>query len=587
MAYLDPGLVEDRLAETQGNAANDDRDDPFHDENWAYEDVLEHPKINTRGRDATDTPFEPSTSKTYAGSRNIPPEVKSYGQFLDLYFTDDIIQHFVENTNSYVARQEKPVWLPDQNIDALELKRFFGAILYMGIVQRPELKKYWEKSYYGDSFMKKLFGRDRFLAILYNLHWFDASEMSDEERQRRNREDGFWVLEDFYEALRLNFMKYFECGRFLSIDEMTIFFKGRHRCKCYNPNKPNKWHFKAYCLSDAATGYTWNFFHYRGKDERRPANQSATLYPVLKLTEEPDLYRKDHIVYHDNWYTQLDGIIALKLPPRKMDVCGTVKANKKGLPKSSIFKKTGAGAKNRGTIECRSIVSPEGVQIYFTAWADNKPVHMLSTWKPNYTMVTRRVKEQRTGVFKEIVIPRPTTTGSYNQGMGGVDNGDQKASYYNPRLRTKRWMNRKICHWLIQAAINAHILYKDHTNTEMTILDFFIGIISDWCGFEAELSNEGDYDGDVEDSQTAYSRHHMSTWDKLAHVRLQGEHYPLRFERTKGSETEPGIDGRGQCKICRMKSMFKCDKCDVWLCIQSNTRETCWKHFHSAENLKS
>jgi starvation-inducible DNA-binding protein len=36
-----------------------------------------------------------------------------------------------------------------------------------------------------------------FLDILYNLHWFDASEICDEERQRRDREDGFWAIEDF------------------------------------------------------------------------------------------------------------------------------------------------------------------------------------------------------------------------------------------------------------------------------------------------------------------------------------------------------------------------------------------------------
>jgi hypothetical protein len=45
--------------------------------------------------------------------------------------------------------------------------------------------------------MKKLFRRNRFLDILYNLHWFDASEICDEERQRRDREDGFWAIEDF------------------------------------------------------------------------------------------------------------------------------------------------------------------------------------------------------------------------------------------------------------------------------------------------------------------------------------------------------------------------------------------------------
>ena len=132
--------------------------------------------------------------------------------------------------------------------------------------------------------------------------------------------------------------------------------------------------------------------------------------------------------------------------------------------------------------------------------------------------------------------------------------------------------------------------------TEMSILDFFIGIISDWCGSEAELSaNEVDYEGDVDnaddrdmddDGVQDFSRHHISSWsNKLRHIRLKGQHFPIRFERTKTTEDEKGIDGRGPCKLCHKKTMFKCDRCNIWLCIQSNTKETCWKHFHSDENL--
>jgi hypothetical protein len=112
--YLDPGLIEDRLAENLAQTGNDDPDDPYHDEKWAYEDVIEQPKIHTRERNEVDAPFEPSTSKTYAGSRNLSPEIISQGQFLDLLFTGDIIQHFVENTNSFVSQ---PVWLPKDNVD--------------------------------------------------------------------------------------------------------------------------------------------------------------------------------------------------------------------------------------------------------------------------------------------------------------------------------------------------------------------------------------------------------------------------------------------------------------------------------------
>ena len=46
---------------------------------------------------------------------------------------------------------------------------------------------------------------------------------------------------------------YFKTGQLVDIDEMCIYFKGRHRCKCYDPNKTNKWHFKLFCWNDSKT----------------------------------------------------------------------------------------------------------------------------------------------------------------------------------------------------------------------------------------------------------------------------------------------------------------------------------------------
>eukprot|EP01038_Epipyxis_sp_PR26KG_P007783 gene7783-10573_t len=99
----------------------------------------------------------------------------------------------------------------------------------MGVVQRPSLKMYWvQDPLFKDSFVPNAMSRDRFLDILYNIHWLDATQMTPAERAQRNRADGFWTVEEFLQLLGENFANYFECGRILSIDEMAIFFKGRH-----------------------------------------------------------------------------------------------------------------------------------------------------------------------------------------------------------------------------------------------------------------------------------------------------------------------------------------------------------------------
>ena len=177
--------------------------------------------------------------------------------------------------------------------------------------------------------------RDRFLNIQRSLHWIDLTNMSAAERTANNKKDGFWAVAPFLEKLAANFRKYYQCGQLIDIDEMCIAFKGRHRCKCYNPNKPNKWHLKFFCLNDAVTGYLSNFFPYRGKDEGREADIAATLYPVKVLTAPAMYHDKEHVLATDNWYTSMDVAKLVQEAPRKMHFVGTCKSNKRVLPKNA------------------------------------------------------------------------------------------------------------------------------------------------------------------------------------------------------------------------------------------------------------
>jgi hypothetical protein len=102
--------------------------------------------------------------------------------------------------------------------------------------------------------------------------------------------------------------------------------------------KPNKWHFKAFCLNDDATEYLSNFFLYRRRDEQRPAGMPATLFPVIKLTEPIMYHGKGHIMALDNWYTSTIVCRILIQAPLRMDVVGTCRVNRQGLPKANIYK---------------------------------------------------------------------------------------------------------------------------------------------------------------------------------------------------------------------------------------------------------
>lgn len=278
---------------------------------------------------------------------NIPEGTSSALQFFQLLFCTTILNTFVTATNSYATNTGTAKWRP---INSTKLLKFFGAIIFMGVVTLPERKHYWSSSKFTAPFITKLISGRSFEAILSNLHWMDTSGLTQVQRNSYANENGFWQTDGFTTQLATNFRKYWNLQQFIDIDEMSIYFKGRHRCRCYNPNKPEKWHFKAFALNDA--GYLWSFYMYQGATERRPAGWSATAYPIKKLMEDYDMGIRggiNRIMCLDNWYTSIEVAIFLWLT-YKVYLIGTVKTNRKGLPKEHIFPKKGPNKKDRGVM---------------------------------------------------------------------------------------------------------------------------------------------------------------------------------------------------------------------------------------------
>lgn len=235
-----------------------------------------------------------------------------------------------------------PSWV---DVDRKELLKFFAIVIQFGVVTVPYRRDAWSTGRNEQTWIKSVMSRNRFEQILRAFHWKDVSVYTAEQRKEMKRVNPFWRIAEFLAELSENFSKYFQLGQYIDIDEMSIPFKGRHICRCYNPKKPEKWHFKAFGLNDSVTGYLFSFYLYQGSAEKRPQNMPATLYPVYMLTRNAILHGINHILCLDNWYTRI-GVFEM-LRPLGIHVVGTVKVNKKGLPKEGIFKKSGHG-KERG-----------------------------------------------------------------------------------------------------------------------------------------------------------------------------------------------------------------------------------------------
>jgi hypothetical protein len=275
----------------------------------------------------------------------VPPD---YARIRDIYlsFVHRIIPVFVAETNSYARSLQRKDW---KDITIAEFHTFLAIILYMGIRPVPHRRLYWSLTKFRDQFVSGLMSRDRFENILDNLHCVNTAALNEEELRMRLADNVWFSVQPFLDELNAAFAELFVPGQMIDIDEQTIPWKGRHRCKVYNPNKPDKWHLKVYSVNDALTGYMAGFFLYKGKDEARPAGVTATEYPVYRLLSHPRWHNKNYFLCTDNWYSSIS--LALACRRRGIHFCGTIKSSRSSLPTEGKFSRTGADKRQRGAMK--------------------------------------------------------------------------------------------------------------------------------------------------------------------------------------------------------------------------------------------
>jgi hypothetical protein len=458
--------------EEEGRLGNDDEeeDEPPEPEEEApvvpgahvYEwtDIPIHPipTVETRkgpvprARESLLPAFAPRPGQ--CGPQNIDMAVLTVLSVFQLFWTEVVCAQFVDATNEYAHDTHKAEWV---KLTVLEFYAFIGIILYMGIVKLPSRAMHWQNGIFNQSYVATVMTRNRFDAIMSCWHWVNTAKFTEAERTTKNRQDGFWSVGGLLTILRGLFKQFYRLSQPCDIDEQTIGFKGRHRAKCYNPNKPQKWHFKVFVLNCALTCYMYDFIMYQGKDEQRPNGLSATLYPIYALMLDVVLRHKNHILYIDNWYTSIDLVeLCMKWG---IHVTGTVRINKKHLPKAALFPKTGRNQHARGDMRQLSAPLRDCMEkVYFIAWQDNKPVHFLTTF-PAYATTVERHNRLANGQHVQNDIPQPTTTAFYNGGMGGTDGFDAFISHYKTTIKTMKWQPRIFTHFLHASVINAQIIF--------------------------------------------------------------------------------------------------------------------------------
>ena len=130
----------------------------------------------------------------------------------------------------------------------------------------------------------------RFKALQSCLH------LNDNTTARKRGEPGYDKLHKIrpvMKSIRENCQRCYRLHREVSVDEAMVGFKGRSFMKQYCPMKPTKRGYKVWVLSDAHTGYMYNFAVYCGAMPG-VTEHGLGASVVRKKTRKQHLKRGDH-----------------------------------------------------------------------------------------------------------------------------------------------------------------------------------------------------------------------------------------------------------------------------------------------------
>ena len=172
---------------------------------------------------------------------------------------------------------------------------------------------------------------------------------------------------------------------------------------------------------------------------------TKTVMGLLQRTRLLDCYR---CVYFDNWFNSCQ--LLDEMYQRKTLAAGTVRLNRRGLPKAVVQRKLKKGEtvyRRRGYLLCLK-------------WCDKCPVTMFSSF---HNAVEAQVK---TNYLGNAVI-KPVIVDDYNKKMNSVDHSDHMLSMYEI-LKSIKWYRKLILHLINMVVLNAFILNKKYGTQKMS-----------------------------------------------------------------------------------------------------------------------
>ncbi|XP_050516259.1 piggyBac transposable element-derived protein 4-like [Diabrotica virgifera virgifera] len=430
------------------------------------DDVLQNELNNTVADNPDVQITDNEWTETTSGMKQIPftkrsgllvdsPGDSAYDWFR-LLFDDELLNMIVLQTNSYAVevlstskgcdRSRISLW---KELTVSELLIFIGLTFHTGTIQLTSIQDYWKKNRLFSTCFSSYMSRDRYLLIMRCLHF--AENVKENEPVPVDR---LYKVRPLLDHFNNKMKTVYYPGKYLSLDESMILWKGKLVFKQYLPKKRHKYGVKLYMLTEADSTIL-DIHIYAGAGDAT-AGKSHTERVVLHLMR--NFFDHGHSLHMDNYYNSYN--LAKLLLDKNSFCTGTLRKDRKGCPKNVVDAKLKKGQTKSMYLN----------NVMVGKWRDKRDIIYISTEYKN-EMVTVR---NRRG--DEKIKPLPII--QYNKYMGGVDLQDQMSSYYPPTRKTLRWYKKIGIHLFQLYLPNAHRLYnKYHGNNKMSYYKFRLSIL--------------------------------------------------------------------------------------------------------------
>jgi hypothetical protein len=375
-----------------------------------------------------------------------------------------------------------------QTITLKELDGFIGLLYRNGLTPVPQFKFNFinpQTSFvWGDSRVQDVFpngGYRRFAEIKSTLH---LSFPIPNEHVPKNKP--FYKVQPFLEHLKGNFMKVWDLGWSVSLDEIDIPFSGR--CPLADIIKYKRAGDGFLFDSICEAGYLWTFMPRHQPCD--PVQKIASPLHNRCLTLFKELPFDWHTVVCDNLF--MSRRFCEWALEEKVMLYGVTRAVDRGVPDCVVQREVSTKSdleKAKGTIK---VARTTDNKILCASIYDNKPVHVMTTAHTEVGLLTkiRKVWDKENGSPVDFEFTRLNLIDSYNFNMNGVDIKDQLGQTYRvhgPWMRVQKWW-WGIFNWgLDSVATNAYLIHLRKCEAAkaqpMTHATFQAILAAQFCGY--------------------------------------------------------------------------------------------------------